>query len=105
MNTLNEINEAWCHADRNKLAAFLSVVPGLGHLYKHHYLAGVGVLLLGNLFAVFVTAWLSLATFGAAIILVPAAYIGGVAASAYYAEDRHGKHTMLHPWRHKGGAK
>ncbi len=25
-----------------------SVIPGLGHLYKHHNLAGAGILILGN---------------------------------------------------------
>lgn len=101
MNTLNEINEAWTHADRDKLAAYLSIIPGLGHLYKHNYLAGFGILILGNIFMAFVAAWLSLATFGLALIIVPAVYICGVAACAYSAEDRHGKHEMLHPWRHK----
>lgn len=99
MNTLHQINQAWCHADRNKIAAILSLLPGLGHLYKHHYLGGLGILILGNLFATFVTAWLALATFGVALILVPAIYLVGVAASAYYAADRHGTHTLLHPWR------
>lgn len=99
MNTLNEINEAWSHADRNKIAAILSVIPGVGHLYKHYYLAGFGILIGGNLFMLFVTAWLSLATLGLALIVVPATYICGVAASAYYAEDRHGTHHVLHPWR------
>jgi hypothetical protein len=100
MNTLHEINEAWTHADRDKLAAFLSVIPGLGHLYKHHYVSGFCILTLGNLLMVFITAWLSLATFGLALILVPALYICGVAANAYSADDRHGKHQVLHPWRH-----
>ncbi len=52
----------------------------------------------GNLFAVFVTAWLSLATFEIVLIVVPAMYIAAIAASAYYAEDLHGTHHMLHPW-------
>ncbi|MGJ8673659.1 hypothetical protein [Rubritalea sp.] len=47
------------------------------------------------------TAWLSLATFGFALIIIPVAYVSGVAACAYYAEDHHGKHEMLHPWRTK----
>ncbi|MFC4994548.1 hypothetical protein [Rubritalea tangerina] len=103
MNTHREIMEAWSHADRNMIAGFLSVIPGLGHLYKHHYVAGLGILVGGNLFVTFITAWLSLATFGFALIIVPLMYICAVAASAYYAEDFHGKHHSLHPWRKEDG--
>lgn len=99
MNTLSELNEAWSHADRNKLAAVFSIIPGAGHLYKHHYIGGLAILTGGNLLMLFVTFWLSLATFGLALILVPAIYMCVVAASAYAAEDRHGTHHMLHPWR------
>ena len=99
MNAFQEINEAWSHADRNKIAAILSVIPGLGHLYKHHYVAGFGILIGGNLLTLFITAWLSLATFGLALIALPAIYIASVAASAYYIEDFHGTHRILHPWR------
>ncbi|PQJ29939.1 hypothetical protein [Rubritalea profundi] len=99
MNTLQEINDAWSHADRNKIAAILSVIPGVGHLYKHHYVSGLGILIGGNVLTLFITAWLSLATFGLALIVLPAMYIAAVAASAYYLEDFHGKHQILHPWR------
>ena len=99
MNTLSELNEAWSHADRNKLAAIFSIIPGAGHLYKHHYIGGLAILTGGNLLMVFVAAWLSFATMGLSLILVPVTYMAVVAASAYYAEDRHGAHHMLHPWR------
>lgn len=85
--------------DRDLFAALLSVVPGGGHLYKHHYLAGSGILVGGNLLMVLVTALLALATFGVAIIVVPIVYVLGVAYAAYELEDWHGKHHMLHPWR------
>ena len=39
-----------------------------------------------------------LGTFGLSIIVVPLLYIAAVAASAYAAEDRHGRHHYLHPW-------
>jgi len=99
MNAFQEVNEAWSHADRNRIAAILSVIPGVGHLYKHHYVAGLGICIGGNLLMVFVTALLSLATFGLALIILPAMYISVVATSAYYLEDYHGKHNILHPWR------
>ncbi|BDS08221.1 hypothetical protein NT6N_32610 [Oceaniferula spumae] len=84
--------------DRDLFAALLSVLPGAGHIYKHHYLAGVGIMIGGNLLMILVTALLALATFGLAIILVPIAYVLGVAYAAYELEDWHGKHGYLHPW-------
>ena len=85
--------------DRNKIAAVLSVIPGLGHLYKHHYVEGFSLLFLGNFLMVFVAILLGLATFGVSLLLVPALYVGGVMLSAFYIEDWHGKHHYLHPWR------
>lgn len=81
--------------DRNQVAAYLSIVPGLGHLYKHHYLLGFGILTAGNLFAAFVTSLLALATFGFALVLVPVFYLAMVATSAYCIEDWHHRHTTL----------
>jgi hypothetical protein len=94
-----ELLEAWKHVDRNKVAAILSVVPGLGHLYKHHYLAGLGILTAGNALMVFIAMWLSLATLGLSLILVPLVWFAGVAYSAYGASDEHGHHPWLHVWK------
>ena len=85
--------------ERNLFAAILSVIPGVGHLYKHHYLAGSMILIGGNLLMVFVAALLSLATFGIALIVVPVAYIMGIAWAAHELPDWHGRHTYLHSWR------
>ena len=85
--------------DRDLFAALLSVLPGAGHLYKHHYLAGIGIMIGGNLLMVLVTALLSIATFGVAIVVVPVAYLAGISYAAYELEDWHGKHQLLHPWR------
>ena len=85
--------------DRDWIAAVLSVVPGVGHLYKHHYLAGAGILIGGNLLMVLVTALLSLATFGVALVVVPVAYVMGVAWAAHELPDWHGHHAYLHPWQ------
>ena len=87
--------------DRDLIANLLSVVPGAGHLYKHHYAAGLGILIGGNLLVVLVTALLALATFGVAIVVVPAAYMLAIAWSAHELEDWHGKHEFLHPWSKK----
>lgn len=95
---MKELFDAWRTVDRNKIAMLLSVIPGAGHLYKHHYLDGFGILIAGNIFMVFVALWLAIATLGLSLILVPAAWIAGVAYSAYYAEDLHGAHPWLHVW-------
>lgn len=90
---MKEFLEAWSHVDRNKVALILSVVPGLGHLYKHHYWEGSAILIPGNVIALFVALWLSFATVGFSLLLVPAIWIAGVACAAYFAPD-------WHPHRH-----
>jgi hypothetical protein len=95
---MKEILEAWRRVDRNKIAIALSVIPGLGHLYKHHYLAGFGILIVGNILVMFIAGLLVFGTFGASLMLVPAAWVAGIAASAYMASDEHGHHPWLHVW-------
>ncbi len=85
--------------DRDKIAALLSIIPGIGHLYKHHYLDGLVILLVGNTLMVFVAIWLALATLGLSLIIVPCIYFSGVAFSAYKLDDWRGRHHYLHPWR------
>jgi hypothetical protein len=84
--------------DRDEVAALLSIIPGAGHLYKHHYGAGLGILLLGNALVAFVSGLMALATLGLSLIIVPTAYLGLVAWSAYTLPDWHGHHHYLHPW-------
>ena len=79
--------------DRDKIAAVLSVLPGAGHLYKHHYLDGLAILFVGNFMMLFVAIWLAFATLGLSLLVVPAVYVLGVGFSAYSIEDWHGKHT------------
>lgn len=100
---MKELIDAWKQVDRNKVAALLSVFPGLGHLYKHHYLAGLGIMTAGNVLMVFVALWLSFATLGLALIVVPAAWFAGIAYSAYSATDEHGMHPWLHVWKYRWG--
>lgn len=95
---MKELIDAWKRVDRNKVAIIMSVIPGLGHLYKHHYIAGFGILTLGNVLIVFVTALMAFATLGMSLIIVPAAWFAGVACSAYMASDEHGHHPWLHVW-------
>ena len=96
---MNELMRAWRSVDRNKIALILSVIPGAGHLYKHHYVSGFGILIAGNVLMLFVALLLGLATFGVSMILIPAIYVFAVGASAYYLPDWHGHHRYLHPWK------
>jgi hypothetical protein len=95
---MNEFVEAWRSVDRNKVAALLSIIPGAGHLYKHHYFSGFGILVGGNVLVGFISVLMMLGTFGLSILVVPVLYIAAVAASAYTLPDWHGRHHFLHPW-------
>jgi len=95
---MKELFDAWRSVDRNKVAAILSVIPGLGHIYKHDYTSGMIILTVGNAVMIFTAAWLALATFGMSLLLVPAAWIIGVAYAAYYEDDKHGTHPWMHVW-------
>ena len=86
-------------ADRNMIAALMSIAPGAGHLYKHHYLSGLGFLIGGNLLVVLVSVMMALGTFGLSMIIIPVVYTVAVAVAAYYLPDWHGHHRYLHPWR------
>ena len=98
---MKDLFDAWQSVDRNKIAALLSVIPGVGHLYKHHYLDGLGILIVGNALMIFVAAWLSIATLGLSLIVVPAMWVSAIAYSAYCAPDQHGAHPWLHVWEHR----
>ena len=98
---MKELFDAWKEVNRNKLAVLLSVFPGLGHLYKHHYMAAAGIMTAGNVLMVFVALWLSIATLGLSLIVVPALWFAGIAGSAYFATDEHGMHPWLHVWDYR----
>ena len=98
-NMDQEILDAWRSVDRNKIAAVLSIVPGVGHLYKHHYAAGLGILIGGNILVGFVSVLMALGTLGLSMLVVPVIYVAAVAVSAYTLPDWHGHHRFLHPWR------
>lgn len=97
---MKELIEAWKTVDRNKIAAVLSVVPGLGHLYKHHYLAGFGILTVGNILMAFIAGLASLGTLGVSLIAVPGIWFAGIGYAAYMASDEHGHHPWLHVWEY-----
>jgi len=96
---MNELVQAWRSIDRNRVAAMLSILPGAGHLYKHHYASGFGLLIGGNILVGFISVLMTFGTFLLSILVVPAIYIAVVAAAAYHLPDWHGRHHFLHPWR------
>lgn len=72
---------------RDKAALCLSLVPGLGHLYKGHLLAGALIFLVIGPVILVVTAATVTATVGLSLAL-PALFMGGVMFHAFYADDR-----------------
>ena len=76
---------------RDKVAVALSVIPGLGHIYKGHRLTGA-LYMMGAAFAVFGAIVASTATAGFGILLLPLYWLG-VMLQVYFAEDLvvHGK--------------
>lgn len=81
-------------AAENKIALLLSIVPGLGHIYKGHGAAGFFWMLIGMPLAVWVGILLGLATAGIGLF-VPIACWVGVAIDAYYERDLRGRRHWL----------
>ena len=78
----------------NKIAALLTIVPGLGHIYKGHYATGFIWMFVGMPIAFWIGILLSLATAGAGLIL-PFACWAGLAFDAYYERDLRKHHWLL----------
>ena len=70
---------------RDRVAVCLSVVPGLGHVYKGHRVTGA-LYMLGAVFAVFAAFVASTATAGFGIFLLPLYWIG-IMLQVYFIED------------------
>lgn len=75
----------WLHF-RSILAALLSIVPGLGHIYKAHYRCGFEIMLISPFFiwAGIILGW---ATAGIGLLL-PVLYLLFVSWHAYSIEDK-----------------
>ena len=67
----------------NEIAALLSIVPGLGHIYKGHYEAGLLWMFLGMPFAIWIGIMLGLATAGLGLFF-PILCWGALAWDAYH---------------------
>ncbi|MDZ4290094.1 MAG: hypothetical protein U0984_19160 [Prosthecobacter sp.] len=70
---------------RDKVAVALSVIPGLGHIYKGHRLTGA-LYMLGAAFAIFAAIVASTATAGFGILLLPLYWLG-IMLQVYFVED------------------
>jgi TM2 domain-containing membrane protein YozV len=71
---------------RDVIAVFLSVIPGLGHIYKGYRMTGA-LYLLGSVFALFAFAVAATFTAGWALLLAPF-YWAGVMLQVYWLEDK-----------------
>lgn len=98
---MKELSDTDKTTDRNKIALILSVIPGLGHIYKHRYLSGFGILTAGNALVILTAVLLTLTTLGLSLIVVPVAWGVYAAYSAYMASDKHEQHLdRFTPWGH-----
>lgn len=78
---------------RNETAALLSVIPGLGHMYKGHVFLGVCLLIISPAF-IWIGLLLAFATAGMGF-LVPLVYIFFVGWGAYGIDDRRRHHMGI----------
>ena len=70
---------------RDRASVFLSIVPGLGHIYKGHKLLGA-ILMLGTLFAILACVVAASATALWGMLLLPLYWLG-VMLHVYFLED------------------
>ena len=78
----------------NKIAALLSIVPGLGHIYKGHLGAGFIWMFFGMPLVFWIGILLGLATAGLGL-LVPIICWIGLAFDAYYERDLRKHHWLM----------
>ena len=78
----------------NRIALLLSIVPGLGHIYKGRTLTGIFWMLIGMPLATWTGILLGLATGGIGLLL-PIVCWFGVAVDAYYERDLRGNRHWL----------
>lgn len=75
----------------DEIAALLSIVPGLGHIYKGHYEAGLLWMFFGMPVAMWIGILLALATAGIGLIIPILCWVG-LAWDAYNEKDRRHHH-------------
>jgi hypothetical protein len=78
----------------NEIAALLSIIPGLGHIYKGHYEVGLLWMFLGMPFAIWIGVILSLATAGIGLLFPIICWVA-LAWDAYNEKDRRHHHLTV----------
>lgn len=92
--TLTTPSVEMVHAE-NIIAVWLSIVPGLGHIYKGHEVAGLVWMIFGMPVAIFIGILLGLATAGIGLIFPIVCWVA-LALDAYYERDLR-KHHWFPP--------
>lgn len=93
MNTLSiPLNKETKDA-RNTIAAVLTIVPGLGHIYKGHLAAGFVWMFLGMPMAIWIGILLGLATAGIGLLFPIVCWVGLV-FDAYNEKNRRPHHLL-----------
>lgn len=72
--------------DRDAYAAILSIVPGLGHIYKGHLIPGL-LFMAGGILATFLVGVIATFTMGFGLLLLPLYWVG-IMVQVYWIEDR-----------------
>ncbi len=93
MNTKLTPPDAKLLQAENAIAALLSIVPGLGHIYKGHYEAGLAWMFFGMPLAIFVGILFGLATAGVGLLFPIACWLA-LGFDAYFEKDRRHHHIF-----------
>lgn len=94
MKTALKVEPEVVHAE-NEIAAVLTLIPGLGHIYKGHLTAGFVWMFIGMPLAIWVGILLGLATFGIGLFF-PIACWAGLAYDAYNERNLRRHHMLPH---------
>lgn len=94
MNTTLIVQNRQVISAENKIAALLTIIPGLGHIYKGHYAAGFIWMFVGMPVAFWIGILLSLATAGFGLI-IPIACWAFLTYDAYVERDLRKHHWLM----------
>jgi hypothetical protein len=90
--TTQSMSDEARHA-HSEIAALLSIIPGLGHIYKGHYEAGLLWMFFGMPMAIWIGVLLGLATAGVGLLFPVLCWVGLV-WDAYNEKDRRQHHHL-----------
>ena len=93
MNTLSIPLRKETTDAQNAIAAFLTILPGLGHIYKGHFTAGFAWMFLGMPLAIWIGILLGLATAGVGLLFPLVCWVA-LAFDAYNEKNRRVHHLL-----------